>query len=101
MCERLLDLATDAGVDWRTAKVLDPACGGGAFLAPVARRMAASMDNCGAVAALKQIQQRLRGFEVDAFAGWMSQVFLDATLSALYDAAGGRLRPIVQVTDPG
>ena len=97
--ERLLDLATGAGVDWRTAKVLDPACGGGAFLTPVARRMAASMENCGAGTALKQIQQRLRGFELDPFAGWMSQVFVDVALSALYDAVGERLRPIVQVTD--
>ena len=99
LCERLLDMATDAGVDWRTATVLDPACGGGAFLAPVARRMAASMEKCSAIAALRQIQQRLRGFELDAFAGWMSQVFVDMTLSALYDAAGERLRSIVQVTD--
>ena len=35
LCERLLDMAADAGVDWQTARVLDPACGGGAFLAPV------------------------------------------------------------------
>ena len=79
LCERLLDMATDAGVDWRTATVLDPACGGGAFLAPVARRMAASMEKCSAIAALHQIQQRLRGFELDAFAGWMSQVFVAVT----------------------
>ncbi len=99
LCERLLDTATDAGVDWRTAKVLDPACGGGAFLAPVARRMAANMEKCSAIDALQQIQRRLRGFELDPFAGWMSQVFVDVALSARYDAAGERLRPIVQVTD--
>ena len=99
LCDRLLDMATDAGVDWRTARVLDPACGGGAFLAPVAHRMAASMENLSAIAALKQIQQRLRGLELDAFAGWMSQVFLDVTLDALYDDAGERLDPIIQVTD--
>lgn len=33
-CERLIDMATEAGVDWRSARVLDPGCGGGAFLAP-------------------------------------------------------------------
>lgn len=99
LCERLLDTATDAGVDWRTANVLDPACGGGAFLAPVALRMAANMEKCSAIDALQQIQRRLRGFELDPFAGWMSQVFVDVALSALYDAAGERLPPIVQVTD--
>ena len=99
LCDRLLDMATDAGIDWETARVLDPACGGGAFLAPVARRMAASMKNCGASVTLKHIQHRLRGFELDAFAGWMSQVFVDVTLEALYDDTGERLDPIVQVTD--
>ena len=99
LCERLLDMATDAGVDWRTARVLDPACGGGAFLAPVARRMAANTEKCSAIDALQQIQRRMRGFELDPFAGWMSQVFVDVALSALYDAAGERLHPIVQVTD--
>ncbi len=99
LCERLLDMATDAGVDWRTARVLDPACGGGAFLAPVARRMAANTGKCSAIAALQQIQERLHGLELDPFAGWMSQVFVDVALSALYDTAGERLRPIVQVTD--
>ena len=99
LCERLLDMAADAGVDWQTARVLDPACGGGAFLAPVARRMAESMKNRSASVTLGHIQHRLHGFELDAFAGWMAQVFVDVTLDALYDAAGERLVPIVQVTD--
>ena len=36
---RLIEQATEAGTDWATARVLDPACGGGAFLAPVAERI--------------------------------------------------------------
>lgn len=51
--ERLLDLATAAGVDWRSARVLDPACGGGAFLSPVARRMAKSLTDCSPAAVLR------------------------------------------------
>lgn len=99
LCERLLDMATEAGVDWRTARVLDPACGGGAFLSPVARRMAESLKNCSARIALKNIQRRLHGFELDPFAAWMSQVFLDVTLSDLCRAAGTRLQSVVQVCD--
>ena len=30
LCQRLLDMAEEAGVQWRTSRVLDPACGGGA-----------------------------------------------------------------------
>ena len=99
LCERLLDMATETGVDWRTARVLDPACGGGAFLAPVARRMAQSLAESGARVALDEIQHRLRGFERDPFAAWMSQVFLDAALADLCGEAGARLRSVVRVCD--
>ena len=99
LCRRLLDLATEAGVDWRTARVLDPACGGGAFLAPLARRMAASMDGAGPGTVLGSIQRRLRGYELDPFAAWMSQVFLDVTMAQLSADAGRRPKPLVQVCD--
>ena len=99
LCERLLDMATDAGVDWRSARVLDPACGGGAFLAPVARRMAESHKGTSPKIALNDIQRRLNGFERDPFAAWMSQVFLDVTLGDLCDKAGTRLHSVVRVCD--
>ena len=99
LCERLLDMATEAGVDWRSARVLDPACGGGAFLAPVARRMAESLKDGNARVALKSIQRRLHGFERDPLAAWMSQVFLDAALGDLCGEAGARLRSVVRVCD--
>ena len=99
LCEWLLDLATDAGVDWRSARVLDPASGGGAFLAPVARRMAESLESFNASATLRHIQRRLHGFELDPFAGWMSQIFVDVTLDSLYSDAGTRLQPVVRVVD--
>ena len=85
--DRLLDAATNAGVDWSTCRVLDPACGGGAFLAPVARRMIDALEGCERRVIARNIATRLRGYELDAFAAWMSQVFLDATL---YLAVGSR-----------
>ena len=99
LCERLLDLATEAGVDWRTARVLDPACGGGAFLAPVARRMAESLTGCRPDAVLASIHRRLAGFELDPFAAWLSEVFLDATLHRHLGDAALPLRPVVRICD--
>ena len=99
LCERLLDMSAECGIDWSTARVLDPACGGGAFLSPVARRMAGSLKNCSARIAVRNIQSRLHGLELDPFAAWMSQVFLDITLRDLCDQAGERLRPVVRVCD--
>ena len=99
LCERLLDMATEAGTDWATARVLDPACGGGAFLAPVARRMAAGLDGSSPESVLADVERRLRGFEVDPFAAWMSEVFLEAALEELCRRAGRRLRSVVTVCD--
>ena len=97
LCERLLDMAT--GVGWGSARVLDPACGGGAFLAPVARRMVASRGGLDAPALLKDVERRLVGFEVDPFAAWMSQVVLDVALSDLCRKAGTQLGSVVRVCD--
>lgn len=99
LCERLLDVATAEGVDWRTARVLDPACGGGAFLSPVARRMVDGLRDCSAGIALNNIVSRLHGFELDPFAAWMSQVFLETTLSDLCRRARRRLPTMVRVGD--
>ncbi len=99
LCERLLDLATEVGIDWRSARVLDPASGGGAFLVAAARRISTSLANVPAAVALRHIQRHLHGFELDPFAGWMAQVFVDASLDELYSGAGSRLHPVVRVVD--
>ena len=99
LCQRLLDMAEDAGTEWDTARVLDPACGGGAFLSPLARRMAASLKDQPAETVLTSIEQRLRGYEIDPFAAWMSQLFLDVTLAELCLKAGRSLKSLVQVCD--
>lgn len=80
VAERLLDTATEAGVNWRTCRVLDPACGGGAFLGPAARRMASPLKGTNKRIAIANLQHRLHGLEQDGFAAWISLVFLDATL---------------------
>lgn len=95
LAERLLDQATQAGVDWTTCRVLDPACGGGAFLAPVARRMKDAAGQCSPAVLLKNIATRLHGYEIDPFSAWLSQLALDAVLLPISKKA---LRPVpVQV----
>jgi adenine-specific DNA-methyltransferase len=96
---RLIDRATNAGVDWVTARVLDPACGGGAFLAPVARRILDALGDCEPRILLQNVAQRLRGYEIDPFAAWLSQVALDAVLLPVTRACGRRLPCLVTVCD--
>lgn len=96
---RLIDQATNAGTDWTTARVLDPACGGGAFLAPVARRIVEALHGCEPRILVQNVANRLRGYEIDPFAAWLSQVTLDAVLLPLTRDSGRPLPQLVSVCD--
>jgi adenine-specific DNA-methyltransferase len=96
---RLLDLATEAETDWRTCRVLDPACGGGAFLWPAALRMLQHLNGQPAETILASIEQRLRGFEIDSFAASLSQTFLEVALAEPIASAGRPLSNLVSVCD--
>lgn len=99
LADRLLTLASQAGADWSTAKVLDPACGGGAFLAPVALKIMASLRTKNAEALLDHISSHLQGFEIDPVGAWMSQAFVEAALLEPCLRAGRRLPCLVTVGD--
>jgi len=99
LCERLLALAAEEGIDWRSARVLDPACGGGAFLTAVARRMAQSLKGSNPAFVVKNILRRLRGFELDPFAAWLSRIFLAAELNEICPTARIGAADIVQNCD--
>jgi adenine-specific DNA-methyltransferase len=96
---RLLDSATEAGVDWKTCRALDPACGGGAFVGPLARRMVASIKGSDRRFILRSLATRLRGYEIDPFAAWMSAVFLDATLNEDLGFVGDESFTPIEVCD--
>lgn len=99
LAARLLDQATAAGIDWGSCTVIDPACGGGAFLAPVAQRIVKQLSHLEPEGLLRTIAARVRGFEIDPFAAWMSQVFLEAVLLPTCRAARRRLPIVVDVRD--
>lgn len=93
LVSRLLEQAESAGFDFSTGNVIDPACGGGAFLAPTAMRMADSMRQKGGSDEwiFAAISQRLRGIEIDPFAAWMSHTLLELSLLPLCKSVGKRL----------
>lgn len=99
LVKRLIDMATEAGVDWQSCRVLDPACGGGAFLTPVAMRIGEALSGSDPSFVLQSMSRRLRGFEIDPFGAWMSQVLLDAALLETCHNARRRLPPLVTVCD--
>ena len=99
LCERLLDMATDAGVDWNSARVLDPACGGGAFLSAVAQRMLRRATRDGSQIVLEDVTRRLLGLEVDPFAAWMCRVFLRSTFDEFCRIDAARVDSVVLECD--
>lgn len=96
---RLLDLAGEHGIDWRTASILDPASGGGAFLVPAALRMRAALINVDPAFVLTQIGARLQGFELDPYAAWFGQAAVEIALSELATDARRPVPIIVRVAD--
>ncbi|MCB1132534.1 MAG: N-6 DNA methylase [Verrucomicrobiae bacterium] len=97
---RLLDLVEEQGVDWSRATVLDPACGGGAFVSAVAERVRGHLT--GRMTPSERIEQvglRVRGYEIDPFSAWMSQVFAEAVMLPDCRAASTRLPRLVNVCD--
>lgn len=99
LTRRLLDLASEGGVDWSTARVLDPASGGGAFLLEAAARMRAALKGSEPAFVLAQLGNRLAGFELDPHAASLSQAALEIFLSDLSKASGRDTPIFVKVCD--
>lgn len=99
LVDRLIVLAEEAGVDWTKARVLDPAAGGGAFLIPVAARIAAALDGAEARVVLAQLERRLKGLELDPHAAGFAQTALDLLLAPLSRSAGRMPPRLVEVAD--
>ena len=99
LTQRLLDLAAEGGVDWKTARVLDPASGGGAFLLEAAARMRSSLAGSNPAFVLAQLGTRLSGMELDPHAAGLSQAALEIMLADLAQASGQDVPTFVRVCD--
>lgn len=96
---RLLDVLEEKGVDWLKARVLDPACGGAAFAAYVAQRMLAANHFMSPEDRLRDLGERLVGFDIDPFAAWLSSVLLDVVCLPVLRAANRRIDGVVRLGD--
>lgn len=99
LAARLLDQVGEQGVDWATIRILDPACGAGAFLVGSALRMRAEIPDSEPVFALRQIASRLTGLELDPNAASLAQAALEIALADLADAAGIPVPMMIRVCD--
>ncbi len=96
---RLLDQAESAGLDWRTARVLDPACGAGMFLVAAAARMLDVLAEAEPAIAVQNVAARLQGWDLDPFSAWLSQVFLESILVTRAGASARRPQQMASQRD--
>ena len=99
LVRRLLDLATEGGADWGSARVLDPASGGGGFLLEAAFRIRRALEGSEPAFILAQLGTRLAGLEIDPDAAWLSQASLDVFLADLATMSGREVPQFVKVCD--
>jgi adenine-specific DNA-methyltransferase len=97
LTNRLIELAHRSGVNWSKAKIIDPACGGGAFLAPICLTLLEYLKSKKPKEILQHIETHLTGWEIDPFAGWLSQVFVEVALKDILINCEYSFRPIVTI----
>lgn len=92
LTKRLLDDLSANGVSFADNSFCDPACGGAAFLAPIAARMrdALRVKGAGPAEILDHIQNNLLGFDKDAALCRLSKHFLLMVLHDEVIATGTR-----------
>ncbi|WP_286137793.1 N-6 DNA methylase [Polaromonas sp. C04] len=86
----LLEDLADQGVDFGTQSFMDPACGGAAFLAPIALRMNAALQARGFTEreVLAHVEAHLFGTDLDAALCELSKQFLRMSLHAEIERTG-------------
>jgi adenine-specific DNA-methyltransferase len=99
LANRLLNLIELEGVNWDEVSILDPASGGGAFLVPTTLRILSSTNNHSDLDTIEHIENKLKGYELDFFSAWLSQVFIEVALHKKCLSARRRLKPVVEVCD--
>lgn len=78
---RILDDLTAQGVQFDRERFLDPACGGAAFLVPIAIRIRSALrDRLRPAAIIARVEASLRGMDLDPTLCWLSQQLLRAVL---------------------
>jgi adenine-specific DNA-methyltransferase len=90
LTEGLLDDLAEQGVDYSSQSFMDPACGGAAFLAPIALRMRTVLTARGftALKVLKHVEKHLYGCDLDNTLCELSKHFLYMALYAEISKTG-------------
>ncbi|MBN2685218.1 MAG: Eco57I restriction-modification methylase domain-containing protein [Pontiellaceae bacterium] len=103
LVDRLIATVTEEGFDWLNGTAIDPACGGGAFIAPIARKMISAHLNAPNPLSPPKIEahvlKRIRGIEIESFSAWMSGIFLRLTFQEMLRTKDVDISNVIQNKD--
>ena len=105
LARKLVQMATDAGTDFGSVRILEPSCGGGGgggggvVLTTVLRAMAVLEGNGSAAKFLQELPKRLVGVDKDPFGAWLAQVMIDGMLFLTAVHCNADLPVVVQIRD--
>lgn len=93
LTKRLLDDLEHAGASFAAHSFFDPACGGAAFLAPIAQRMKTELKAQGKTPTqiIRHVEDKLFGTDLDPMLCHMSRQFLNIVLAE--EIAASRVTP--------
>jgi adenine-specific DNA-methyltransferase len=84
-----------------SARIIDPACGGAAFLIPIVAHLRRDLHRQGVTAdrALAHVETRVTGWERDPVLAYLSRTFLCQVMETEAEKAGRILAPNIEVVD--
>jgi adenine-specific DNA-methyltransferase len=99
LAKRLIEKAGKAGIDWEKSSIIDPACGGGAFLVPAALKIIGAMKGSSPAIVARNLQTRLEGWELRAFSSWLSRFFIEVAAINITTKTGKFIEPTIRTMD--
>jgi adenine-specific DNA-methyltransferase len=99
LVQRLIYTVEESGFDFRSSKIVDPACGCGAFLIPLALKIKQDLELLPAHEVMIHMQSHLFGMELDPFAAWLAQVFLEIALMDIIHETQCVVEPLITIGD--
>lgn len=99
LARRLIEKAGNAGTNWEKAQIIDPSCGGGAFLVPAAVQIIRALDGASPAMVARNLQTRLEGWEIGDFSSWLSRFFIEAAAAPITSKTGRFIEPNIRTMD--